>query len=189
VTLRSWVTINSIRMYEVHSVTIVLQRVNPKENLESELSWNNWNNLTNLFRCSVWVRLLARWGRFTQPLAYLLDWSDQGMPSWRSPLDFVLCPGSCMELYVHSHSRIHFDVLSRRNNFALAFTPFLRHICPVSRSRNSAVGFATGCGLENRRVEVRVPVDARIFSSPRCPDRFWDQSRILSSEQRGSYPG
>jgi hypothetical protein len=41
-------------------------------------------------------------------------------------------------------------------------------------SRDSAVGLATGYGLEDREVGVRVPVGSRIFSSPRRPDPiFW----------------
>jgi hypothetical protein len=40
-------------------------------------------------------------------------------------------------------------------------------------SWDSAVGIATGYGLDHREVRVRVPVGPRIFSSPRCPDRLW----------------
>jgi hypothetical protein len=38
--------------------------------------------------------------------------------------------------------------------------------------RDSAVGIATGYGLDDRGVGVRVPVGSRIFSSPRRPDWF-----------------
>jgi hypothetical protein len=44
-----------------------------------------------------------------------------------------------------------------------------------------AVGIATGYGLDDRRVEVRVPVGSRIFSSPRRPDRLWDPPSLLFS--------
>jgi hypothetical protein len=37
-------------------------------------------------------------------------------------------------------------------------------------SRDSAVGIATGYGLDDQGVGVRVPVGSRIFSSPRRPD-------------------
>jgi hypothetical protein len=33
--------------------------------------------------------------------------------------------------------------------------------------------FLTGYVLDDRGVEVRVPVGSRIFSSPHRPDRFW----------------
>jgi hypothetical protein len=38
------------------------------------------------------------------------------------------------------------------------------------RSRDSAIGIATGYGLDDRGVGVRVPLGSRIFSSPRRPD-------------------
>jgi hypothetical protein len=39
-------------------------------------------------------------------------------------------------------------------------------------SRDSVVGIATVYGLDDRGVEVRVPVESRIFSSLRRPDRL-----------------
>jgi hypothetical protein len=41
-----------------------------------------------------------------------------------------------------------------------------------TRSQDSAVGIATGYGLDDRGVGVRVPVGSRIFSSPRRPDQL-----------------
>jgi hypothetical protein len=40
--------------------------------------------------------------------------------------------------------------------------------------RDSVVGIATGYGLDDRGVRVRVPVGSRIFSCPRRPDQLWD---------------
>jgi hypothetical protein len=40
------------------------------------------------------------------------------------------------------------------------------------RSHNSAVGIATGYGLDDQGVGVRVLVGSRIFSSRRRPDRL-----------------
>jgi hypothetical protein len=40
-------------------------------------------------------------------------------------------------------------------------------------SRDSIVGTATGYGLDDRGVGVRVPLGSRIFSYPRRPDRLW----------------
>jgi hypothetical protein len=56
-------------------------------------------------------------------------------------------------------------------------------------SRDSAVGIATGYGLDERGVGVRVPVGSRIFSSPRRPDRLWVPPNLVSSGYRGSVPG
>jgi hypothetical protein len=40
-------------------------------------------------------------------------------------------------------------------------------------SRGSVVGTATGYGLDDRGITVRVPVGSRIFTSSHRPDRFW----------------
>jgi hypothetical protein len=47
----------------------------------------------------------------------------------------------------------------------------------LMRNRESAVGIATGSGLDDRGPEVRVPVGSRIFSSPRRPDRLWGSTQ------------
>jgi hypothetical protein len=52
-------------------------------------------------------------------------------------------------------------------------------------SRDSAVGVATGYGLDGRGVGVRVPVYARLFFSPRCPDRFRGSLSLLFNGYRG----
>jgi hypothetical protein len=49
---------------------------------------------------------------------------------------------------------------------------------------DSIVGIATGYGLDDRGVGVRVPVGSRIFSSPRRPDRLWGPPSPLSNECR-----
>jgi hypothetical protein len=52
--------------------------------------------------------------------------------------------------------------------------------CTVSkRSRDSSVGIATSCRLDDRRVGVRVPVGSRIFSSSDRPDRLWGPPNLL----------
>jgi hypothetical protein len=50
----------------------------------------------------------------------------------------------------------------------------------VRESQDSAVGIATGYGLDGRSVGVRVPVGARYFSSARRPDRLWGPPSLLS---------
>jgi hypothetical protein len=45
-------------------------------------------------------------------------------------------------------------------------------IITISRSRDSVVGIATGYGLDDQGVGVRVPVGSRTFSSPRRPDQI-----------------
>jgi hypothetical protein len=55
-------------------------------------------------------------------------------------------------------------------------------------SRDSVVGKATGYGMDNRGVGVRVPVGSRIFSSPRRPDEHWGPPSLLSNEYRSLFP-
>jgi hypothetical protein len=52
-------------------------------------------------------------------------------------------------------------------------------------SRDSSVGIATGYGLDDRGVGVRVPTGSRIFSSPRRPNQFCCSPSLLSNEYRG----
>jgi hypothetical protein len=59
---------------------------------------------------------------------------------------------------------------------------------PEEESRDNSVGIATGYGLDDRGTGVRVAVDARIFSSPRRPDRFWGPPIILSNGYWGLFP-
>jgi hypothetical protein len=56
------------------------------------------------------------------------------------------------------------------------------------RSRDSAVGIATGCGLEDWEFGVRVLVESRIFSSPHPPVRFWGLPSLLPNGYWGPFP-
>jgi hypothetical protein len=58
----------------------------------------------------------------------------------------------------------------------------------LERSRDSAVGIATGYGQDDRGVGVRVPVGSRIFSFPLSPCRFWGLPSLLSNGYRGFIP-
>jgi hypothetical protein len=46
-----------------------------------------------------------------------------------------------------------------------------------------------GWRLDGRGVGVRIPVGAKIFFSPRRPDRFWDPPSLLSNGYQGLSPG
>jgi hypothetical protein len=52
----------------------------------------------------------------------------------------------------------------------------------------AGVGIATGYGLDEGGIRVRVPVGSRIFSSPRRPDRLRGQPNLLSNGYRGLFP-
>jgi hypothetical protein len=55
-----------------------------------------------------------------------------------------------------------------------------------NRSRDSAVGIEIVYGLDDQRVGVRVPVVARIVTSP-CPDRLWGPPILLPRGYRGLF--
>jgi hypothetical protein len=58
----------------------------------------------------------------------------------------------------------------------------------IIMSWDNAVGTATGYGLDDQRVRVRVPVESRILYSQRCPDRLWGTARLLSNEDPDLFP-
>jgi hypothetical protein len=53
--------------------------------------------------------------------------------------------------------------------------------CLECKSHGSAVGIATGYGLDNFGVGVQVLVGLRILTSPYCPDRLWGPPSLLSN--------
>jgi hypothetical protein len=56
--------------------------------------------------------------------------------------------------------------------------------------RDNVVGIATGYGLEDRGIGVRIPVGSRIFTFPYHPDRVWGPPNLLYNGYRGvSFPG
>jgi hypothetical protein len=54
--------------------------------------------------------------------------------------------------------------------------------------RYSVVGRATGYGLDDQGIGVRVPVMSRIFSSPRRPDGLWGPASFPSNGHRRLIP-
>jgi hypothetical protein len=55
------------------------------------------------------------------------------------------------------------------------------------RNQDSAVGTATGYGLDGRGFGVRVPTGTRFKSFPRRPDRFWDPPCLLLNGHQGLF--
>jgi hypothetical protein len=58
-------------------------------------------------------------------------------------------------------------------------------VIPRTVSRDNAVGIETGYRLDDRGTEFRVPVRARIFSSPRHPDISSGTPSLLSNGYLG----
>jgi hypothetical protein len=49
-----------------------------------------------------------------------------------------------------------------------------------SESRDSLVGIATGCGLDNRGVGDYFGTDERAFFSAKSPDELWGPTNLLA---------
>jgi hypothetical protein len=76
--------------------------------------------------------------------------------------------------YTHKFNNIRLQLFGLLS--VLQFSTSTKYV----RSRDSAVGIATGYGLDDRGVGVRVPVGSTIFSSPCRPDRLWGLPNLLS---------
>jgi hypothetical protein len=57
-----------------------------------------------------------------------------------------------------------------------------------TKSRDSVVGIATGYGLNDRGIGVRVLVGSRTFSSPHHPDWLWSPPNLISNGYQGLFP-
>jgi hypothetical protein len=114
-------------------------------------------------------------------------------------IEFLL---SISETFLRSMSvlQIQFVLLLNALHLLMLFTGSLAYLKPELillltlcnfyslGSGDSSVGIATGYGLDDRGVGVRVAVRSRIFSSPRRPDRLWDPPKLLPNGHRGPIP-
>jgi hypothetical protein len=91
--------------------------------------------------------------------------------------------------FIWSNWTIYTEIWSRLGIFIYTGTiyAFILLSRIYRRSRDSAVGIATGYELDDRGVAVRVPVRIRIFFSPRHLDRLWGPPCLLSNGYLGFF--
>jgi hypothetical protein len=114
---------------------------------------------------------------------FLLSFSPSFPPSFFLTCFFYFFVVDCYILASSADSlpkALHY-LWSRVRSFACVSFP--------DGSRDSAVGIATGYGLEDWEVGVWVPVWSRIFTSPCRPDRHWGPPNLLHKGYRELFPG
>jgi hypothetical protein len=101
-------------------------------------------------------------------------------------------PHTGVGVYVKSTLTFHFQMPPVRMDYSAHC--YLHRISQinlahdVNRSRNSVVNVATGYELDDRGVEVRVPIESRILFSPLRPYQIWGPPPPIQRVS-GFYPG
>jgi hypothetical protein len=83
---------------------------------------------------------------------------------------------SLKSTWLHSLTRLYCSIAYVHNNINSLYRNQID-----TQSRDSVVGIATGYGLDCQGVGVRVPVESRIFSSSRPPNRLWGPPSLVSN--------
>jgi hypothetical protein len=140
-----------------------------------------------------WCRILqfGKWNKGFNLIGFLERWDHGFADAYpRLPLRRLSCLRKGRSR-VRGISNVCSDLLVQKLSqkeknypvYAFTFQNSMVNICTTSfyKSRDSAVGIATGYALDDQGVGVRVPVGSRIFSSPRRPDRLWGPLNLLSN--------
>jgi hypothetical protein len=112
--------------------------------------------------------------------------------SWsKNPLLLWICKVHC---HIHKSLRMDF-ILSHLNPVHIFLSNFFKTVFnkglspdTLQMNQDSTVGTTTGYGLDDQGVGFRVPMGARIFICPCCPDPLWSPPNLLLSGYRGLFP-
>jgi hypothetical protein len=172
--------INSNRHYLTFIKSDVLQKIENKHHeiwrlmrIKFRYAWAN----TCLHNFIVGNRIYVMWDIELCLLHSIMPPSIKGKKHWpevvRGPFVWGTLVRIILKNSVTTCQKIHCFSITKTNwlmlytaIIAVSFHNHTKHI----RNRDSAVGIATGYGLDGRGVGVRVPVRARFFTSPRRPD-------------------
>jgi hypothetical protein len=108
-----------------------------------------------------------------------VKWCIAEVWRWYMPEDGLMRPKHVVK-YIRNIDWIVFSQSSKNVVF--------RRIYYVDGSRNGADAIASGYGLDDWGIVVRVPVGSRIFFSPLRPDRLCGPLSLLSNEGRELFP-
>jgi hypothetical protein len=97
-----------------------------------------------------------------------------------SPIPPSLCARFCNCSHASSHSE---STVTDNHNIIYIY---IRHMITDG---DSIVGIATGYGLDDREIGVRVPVGSRIFASAYRPERLWGPPNLLYNGYRELFLG
>jgi hypothetical protein len=137
-----------------------------------ETEQNEWNH-------GSWSRIMG-----AVPEEITVNWATWGRPLIRQP--YIIC-----RISVQTYWRARYgcpDATTQEQLHAFSLNLELRARIKFGYGWDSAVGIATGYGLDDRGFGVRVPVGSRIFSSPCRPDRLWALGSPLSNAYRELSP-
>jgi hypothetical protein len=126
-----------------------------------------------LFRSiAVWTKLLGQYCPMT-PNKRVIDISPRWISTDKFSAQYIRVPLNWHVKESNERLKKIYIYYSDSNFYIIMkYSLYFAQVMCTNRSRGSVVGIATGYGLDDRGVGVRVPVESIIFSSPRHPDRY-----------------
>jgi hypothetical protein len=115
-------------------------------------------------------------------------WIDIGRGNWstrRKPAPVPLCPPQIPHYFTWDWNGSKDPTTGYRAGTYESCPRCSSSVLILSESRDRTVGRATGYRLDGRGIGVRIPAQARFFSSPSRPDRIWGPNTTSCPMGRG----